>query len=26
MLGKVVVNTLDQDKVELDKYATEGVI
>jgi hypothetical protein len=26
MLGKVVVDTLDQDEVELDKYATEGVI
>ena len=25
MLGKVVVDTLDQDEVELDKYATEGV-
>ena len=26
MLGKVVVDTLDQDEVELDKYATEGTI
>ena len=25
MLGKVVVDTLDQDEVELDKYATEGI-
>jgi len=25
MLGKVVIDTLDQDEVELDKYATEGV-
>jgi len=25
MLGKVVVDSNDQDEVELDKYATEGV-
>jgi hypothetical protein len=25
LLGKVVVDSLDQDEVELDKYATEGV-
>jgi len=25
MLGKVVIDSNDQDEVELDKYATEGV-